>query len=587
MNIRKDGRPSIARELNRSQDLYKLYSLEKHYPGIDGDAKWTIATDLSREELEACDGFELNLFKPYIIITPEQGEVFAEYERLEKKLQMQDYRHTDMNAYEDGMEVNRKAMDYLRGVPKAIDPEEAINAYVLRVAINQLPDKLQRRLRMFFFHGFSEKEMAEYSKRFIYEIQGDELHIKNLELKKDFLYACSNIEERFKEQVDPSPKSHISTRVLLKIKRDFGTYYAVIDTKGYEIECHAKRLVDMYGKWGISTVPCYRRSMMTYEEFCGNSAFLDTCIKKLENFDQESCSVLNGKDFIGNAQTLQAKINNTAGVLDSMTVYQPNVVKTSVSLVALSAAGSFTKSTSNKQLSSYDVNPDIAKLYKELSDVSNRDMPLLQKFKDLFYDDAVAIKKVLELDSYIEKASKKYNVDKAMIQAVLYREIMCYGVDDPVADGLVRETYAYKHKKEEYDKWVSSLEPDEKWKMLLETPPIPPIKPKLDASTGDGQIFAQTAIQAYNLEYGTNYSIGNWKDLELFWNKLQDEQYNVEMVALVLKLKANNCGFDINNLSDEQRTLVFKGYNGSGDQAAAYGVTVQDYYNAFSEYNDQ
>ncbi len=52
------------------------------------------------------------------------GEVFAEYERLEKKLQMQDYRHTDMNAYEEGMEVNRKAMDYLRGVPKAIDPEK-------------------------------------------------------------------------------------------------------------------------------------------------------------------------------------------------------------------------------------------------------------------------------------------------------------------------------------------------------------------------------------------------------------------------------------------------------------------------------
>ena len=161
MNTRKDGRPSIARELNKSQDLYKLYSLEKHYPGIEGDAKWAIATDLSREELEACDGFELNLFKPYIIITPEQGEVFVEYERLEKKLQMQDYRHTDMNAYEDGMEVNRKAMDYLRGVPKAIDPEEAINAYVLRVAINQLPDKLQRRLRMFFFHGFSEKEIAD------------------------------------------------------------------------------------------------------------------------------------------------------------------------------------------------------------------------------------------------------------------------------------------------------------------------------------------------------------------------------------------------------------------------------------------
>ena len=46
-------------------------------------------------------------------------------------------------------------------------------------------------------------EMAERSKSFLYEVQGDVLHIKNIELKKDFLYACSNIEEKFKEQVDP------------------------------------------------------------------------------------------------------------------------------------------------------------------------------------------------------------------------------------------------------------------------------------------------------------------------------------------------------------------------------------------------
>lgn len=198
-------------------------------------------------------------------------------------------------------------------------------------------------------------EMAERSKSFLYEVQGDVLHIKNIELKKDFLYVCSDIEEKFKEQVDPSPNARVSTRVLLKIKKDFGTYYAVIDTKGYEIECHAKRLVDMYSKWGISTIPYYRRSMMAFEEFCGNGEFLDTCIKKLENFDQDSCSALNGKDFIGNAQTLQAKINNTANGLDNMTVYQPNATKKVVSLVALgtNAVGTInTSGTKQKTITS-------------------------------------------------------------------------------------------------------------------------------------------------------------------------------------------------------------------------------------------
>ena len=58
------------------------------------------------------------------------------------------------------------------------------------------------------------------------------------------------------------------------------------------------------------------------------------------------------------------------------------------------------------------------------------------------------------------------------------------------------------------------------------------------------------------------------------------------MVAMVLKLEADDCGYDINNLSEEQRKLVFAGYNGSGDKAIAYGVTVQDYYESFSEYNN-
>jgi hypothetical protein len=181
-------------------------------------------------------------------------------------------------------------------------------------------------------------KMAETTKRFIYEVQGDKLHMRNLEIKKDFLYTCFKIENKFKEEVDPSPKARVSTSVLLRIKKDFGTYYAVIDTKGYEIECHAKRLVDKYGRWGISTIPYYRRAMIAYEEFCGSGEFLDKCIKKLENFDHESCGTLDRKDFFYGADALQAKISNTAGVLDSMTVYQPNMAKNSIGLVGLSAA---------------------------------------------------------------------------------------------------------------------------------------------------------------------------------------------------------------------------------------------------------
>ena len=182
-------------------------------------------------------------------------------------------------------------------------------------------------------------EMAEDSKRFIYDVQGDELHMKNLELKKEFLNMCLSIENKFKEEVDPSPKARVSIEVLSKIKKDFNGVYNAADTKGYELECHAKQVVDIFGKWGVSTVPYCRRLVESLDEFCGQGRMLDKDIKKLENFDREACAIIDRKDLTGYANNLQRKIKYTAGILDSMTVYQPDVTKNSVGLVSLSTMG--------------------------------------------------------------------------------------------------------------------------------------------------------------------------------------------------------------------------------------------------------
>lgn len=182
-------------------------------------------------------------------------------------------------------------------------------------------------------------EMAEDSKRFIYDVQGDELHMKNLELKREFLNLCLSIENKFKEEVDPSPKARISVEVLSKIKNDYNRVYNAADTKGYELECHGKQVVDILGRWGISTVPYCRRLVESLDEFCGHGKMLDNDIQKLETFDREACALIDRKNLTGYASDLQRKIKYTAGVLDSMTVYQPDVAKNSVGLVSLSAMG--------------------------------------------------------------------------------------------------------------------------------------------------------------------------------------------------------------------------------------------------------
>ena len=94
----------------------------------------------------------------------EQGTedgVFEESERARRKLMMQDFRHTDMNAYEDGMEVNMRVTDYIHGLSTEIDSDEAMNVYIVKAALKQLPDLLQRRMRLFFIYGFTEIEIAE------------------------------------------------------------------------------------------------------------------------------------------------------------------------------------------------------------------------------------------------------------------------------------------------------------------------------------------------------------------------------------------------------------------------------------------
>ena len=179
-------------------------------------------------------------------------------------------------------------------------------------------------------------EMADRSKEFTYDVQGD-IHEKNLELKKEFLNMCLSIENKFKEEVDPSPKARVSVEGLTKIKKDFNVYLNALDAKGYELECHAKEAADILGRWGVSSVPTYRRAMEVCDEFCGQGKSLDKDIKKLESFDQEACAIIDRKDLTGYANDLQRKIKYTAGILDSMTVYQPDVPQNSIGLTAISA----------------------------------------------------------------------------------------------------------------------------------------------------------------------------------------------------------------------------------------------------------
>ena len=437
-------------------------------------------------------------------------------------------------------------------------------------------------------------QAAETSKTFI-GMKQKEFNRQQYKLSKEMLKKYTDLDETFKVMVDPAADARIDTDVVKKVQARFQGQLEGLERSGFNIQQKSMDVFDRLSKYGCGVEEVYfRNTIVKYDDYCGIGGFLQECIRKMEDFDDEaSRRVINS----GLKNAIIEHIDEVSEITAGLDLINPQAVeidKQKVSLMALGASVNsltpFSIPICPPGLHSIPIKPkpDNAKtkLEKELKAISDRDMTAPQKLKDSIYSDAMTLDKVLSLDAYIEKASKKYHVDKAMIQAVLYREIRCYGYDDPIGDAQVRETYAYEHKKEEYDEWCSNLDPKNYWKQPSKQPPTRPLKYRSDSSTGAGQIFAATAIDAYNLEYGTNYDKYNWKDKEQFWNKLQDDQYNVEMAAMVLKLKANDRGYDINNLSDEQRKLVFSGYNGSGDAAIAYGITAHDYYESFTEYNN-
>ena len=135
-------------------------------------------------------------------------------------------------------------------------------------------------------------------------------------------------------------------------------------------------------------------------------------------------------------------------------------------------------------------------------------------------------------------------VNANMVRAILFRELICYGIDDPVADLMVREGL------------------------------------RSDSSTGIGQIFASTAIKAYEFVYEKKWK----KSKLLMWEALQDNTTNIKYVAFVLAMYSKEVGVNLHkSKSDSNLKKVFSRYNGTNNNAKKYGAAVLSYYKEFAK----
>ncbi|RJQ73244.1 DUF1906 domain-containing protein [Pseudonocardiaceae bacterium YIM PH 21723] len=175
-----------------------------------------------------------------------------------------------------------------------------------------------------------------------------------------------------------------------------------------------------------------------------------------------------------------------------------------------------------------------------------------------------ALKKVLQHDALITQMSRVLGIRKAYIQCPLLWEIRKFNLDDPIADAAVRQ----------YHTSGGGL--------------------KNDSSTGLGQIFAATAINARNYCIDLGLILGakmdSTKDADIWavWQRLNgDEEYNVQAVAMAMLDASRMANGNRPGLNDPQESIrkMFSRYNGTGPKAEKYGFDMFGEFKVFEKYN--
>ena len=209
-----------------------------------------------------------------------------------------------------------------------------------------------------------------------------------------------------------------------------------------------------------------------------------------------------------------------------------------------------------------------------------------QDFKSV-RDPEEAADLLIEYDKLITKESQELKVRKSLIQTVFMWECSCEGADDVAADLLVNEYYVYM---QELEKW-NNLSDEEK--QNTKKPEEPLIK-KDDSSTGHFQIFARTAMDAYNYAIdrgiikGKKYDLSDWKQIYTVWLNLKNiRAFAAESAALVLLRAADlvNVSEITYRYSDDDVKKLLARYNGTNNDATEYGISNFELYKIFEKYN--
>ena len=223
-------------------------------------------------------------------------------------------------------------------------------------------------------------------------------------------------------------------------------------------------------------------------------------------------------------------------------------------------------------------------LYNEIGAQIEKDFNWVMENKNIgYYSTKDCLDILYKYDELITDISNKYLIPKASIQTILLRELRCYDVRDDLADSFVVQQFSYLYLVEKYNE-------SEWYQQLIMGYPSVPIPYREDSSVGYGQIFARTAINALNWYNNSTYDYDDWHTREYIWNKLRDDNdFNIEMVALILIWGANEKGLNNNywKYTESEMKQMLSRYNGTNSAANEYGEETYHCYLIFDKYNSR
>ena len=79
-------------------------------------------------------------------------------------------------------------------------------------------------------------------------------------------------------------------------------------------------------------------AMEVCDEFCGHGGFMDKCIRKFENFNEDARQHMKRSMIKERSYDLQKNMKATASVLEGMKAYSPSISQSSVALNSFNAS---------------------------------------------------------------------------------------------------------------------------------------------------------------------------------------------------------------------------------------------------------